>query len=127
MAIDTQYFKEKLETERDELVKQLKQVGRKNPENPDDWESTPEQMDTLESEREERASRVTAYQQNTAILHELEARYNNVKDALERIEGGSYGTCAIGNEEIEQERLEANPAARTCSKHLDREEELQHQ
>ena len=36
-----------------------------------------------------------------------------------KIEDGSYGTCETGNDHpIEKERLDANPAARTCKAHM---------
>ena len=37
---------------------------------------------------------------------------------------GTYGSCEISGEAIEVERLEANPAARTCKAHIEREAEL---
>ncbi len=35
-----------------------------------------------------------------------------------RIEDGTYGVCTVSGEEIETERLEADPAAKTCKAHL---------
>jgi RNA polymerase-binding protein DksA len=37
-----------------------------------------------------------------------------IDDALERIEAGSYGTCAICGRPIGEERLEAVPYAKLC-------------
>ena len=54
-------------------------------------------------------------------MKELEIRYNEVKEALKRIEEGTYGICRVSGEQIEPERLEANPAATTCIKHLEAE------
>jgi len=115
---DTGHFKKKLEEELGVLTKQLLRIGRRNPSNPLDWEPIPEKMDILESDRNEAADRIEAYEENTAILKELEIRYNNVKLALEKIEDNTYGICEVGEEEIEKERLEANPAARTCTVHI---------
>ncbi|MEK7091498.1 MAG: TraR/DksA C4-type zinc finger protein [Patescibacteria group bacterium] len=39
--------------------------------------------------------------------------------ALAKIDAGNYGLCEISQEPIELDRLEANPSARTCKKHLD--------
>lgn len=118
MDIDTDHFKEKLEKELAILTKELESVGQKNPSNPADWEAKPSDMDISEADRNETADRIESYEENSAILKELETRYNNVKDALKRIEEGTYGVCKIGNEQIELERLEANPPAKTCMKHL---------
>ena len=41
--------------------------------------------------------------------------------ALEKIEKGEYGTCEVCAAEIEEDRLEANPSARTCKAHVDEE------
>ena len=37
---------------------------------------------------------------------------------LKKIEEGSFGVCEINGDKIEEDRLLANPAARTCKKHL---------
>ena len=100
------------------LEAELKTVGRVNPDNPKDWEPIPEKMDILASDDNEVADSIEAFEENTAILKELEIRYNDVKRALGKITDGSYGICETGKEPIEKERLEANPAARTCKKHL---------
>jgi RNA polymerase-binding transcription factor DksA len=34
------------------------------------------------------------------------------------MEEGKYGICKVCGEEIEEARLEANPAAETCKAHL---------
>ena len=55
---------------------------------------------------------------NAAIVADLETRYNEVLMALTRIDSGTYGVCDEGGEPIEMERLNADPAARTCLTHL---------
>lgn len=118
MKIDTQHFKEKLEKELRILTEELKSVGRINPDNPADWEPTPAKMDTQQSDSNERADAVEEYETNTAVLKKLEIRYNNVKGALKKIEDGTYGVCEIKGGQIDIDRLEANPAARTCKEHM---------
>jgi RNA polymerase-binding transcription factor DksA len=44
----------------------------------------------------------------------LEKRLADVENALNKIDGGSYGICEVCGNKIEEDRLEANPAARTC-------------
>ena len=34
------------------------------------------------------------------------------------IAAGTYGTCEVSGEQIEEDRLEADPAARTCKAHM---------
>ena len=52
------------------------------------------------------------------MLELLESRLNNVLFALEEIDKDSFGLCEVCKKEIEMTRLEANPAAKTCKKHL---------
>ena len=42
-----------------------------------------------------------------------------VLGALERLDEGSYGTCAVCARPIDDERLEARPEAATCREHAD--------
>lgn len=116
-ATDIQYFKDKLEAELAKLESELKSVGRVNPSNPKDWEPTQPEMDVLPSDENETADSLEAFEENSAILGELEIQYNEVKHALDKIETGTYGTCEATGKLIPRERLEANPSARTCLTH----------
>jgi RNA polymerase-binding transcription factor DksA len=111
-------FKEKLEKEQILLEQELASVGQKNPDNPGDWEATPVVMDTLKADENEVADTIEEYEGNTAILKQLETRYNEVLSAIKRIDAGTYGTCSVCGKPIEADRLEANPAATTCKEHL---------
>jgi DnaK suppressor protein len=42
-----------------------------------------------------------------------------VLDAIERLDAGKYGRCEVCGREIDDERLEARPEARTCREHAD--------
>jgi len=119
-------FKSQLEKELTTVEKELKTVGVQNPANKDDWEAKEVEMDVMNSpaDENESADKLEEYGQNRAINDTLEIRYNNIKRALEKIEDGTFGICEIGNEPIEEERLEANPAARTCEAHMDKDSSL---
>ncbi|MGM0482698.1 MAG: TraR/DksA family transcriptional regulator [Patescibacteria group bacterium] len=117
----TLILKQRLEQEKAQLEEELSTVGEKDPDNPEDWMPTAPDMDTLEADPSERADAYEAFGENVGILDNLETRYANVKDALTRMEDGTYGICAVCGEEIEEERLEANPAAATCIMHKDEE------
>ena len=118
MKIDYDHFKGKLEAEKVVLEGELGEVGRKNPDNPLDWEATPAEGAVREADENAAADNVEEYAENAAILNTLETRYNAVKNALERIKEGTYGICEVGGEEIELDRLEANPSATTCKAHM---------
>ncbi len=124
MSIDISYFKKKLSDEKSLLEKELKTVGAPKPENPTDWdEKEPSEDAGLESaDLNLAADRQEEIAERHATVDELEARYQEVVLALARIDDGSYGICTLGKEEIEKDRLDANPAAKTCKKHLNSEE-----
>jgi RNA polymerase-binding transcription factor DksA len=115
--MDTTHFRELLTQEKSTLEAELATVGRKNPSNPADWEPVPSETGQ-EADPNDQADLMENYGENTAILNDLEIRYNEVNAALARIENGTYGVCTVGGEEIEADRLEADPAASTCKAHL---------
>lgn len=89
-----------------------------------DWEATGGEIDTASTQPDELADRMEEYEERRGVLDELEVRYNEIKAALKKIDEGVYGLCEVSGEPIEEERLMANPAARTCKKHIDREQSL---
>lgn len=117
MAIDIKYFKNKLEEERVVLENELLQVGKRNPDNPKDWEATPDDLNLLRADENEMADNSEEFENRAAVEIELEDRLKDIISALERIKDGNYGKCAIDGKEIEKKRLEANPAAKTCIEH----------
>lgn len=115
--IDTNTFKERLEEEKKRLEGELSSIGRRNPSNPADWEAVPEDTGQ-EADPNDAADHLEGYDANAAILNDLEIRYNDVLAALDKIEKGTYGICEVSGEEIEEDRLNADPAAKTCKAHL---------
>ena len=118
MAIEnTQHFKELLEKECTKIEGEWKTVARKNPDQAGDWEATePAQQGT--TEEADMADTMEQFENNNAIVEQLETQLRDVKSALEKIENGTYGTCEVSGDEIEMDRLEANPSARTCKLHM---------
>lgn len=114
---DTAPYKARLEEEKTRLEGELASIGRKNPSNPADWEAVPSETGQ-EADPNDAADLIEGFEANTAILKELETRYNDVLAALARIEAGTYGICSVSGEEIEADRLGADPAATTCKAHL---------
>lgn len=111
-------FKNRLEKEKAVLEEELKSVGRVNPSNPGDWEATPPGADISQADRNEVADEIEDFENNAGILKSLEIKYNEVKDALAKIENGKYGICEVCGKAIEEDRLDANQAARTCKEHM---------
>jgi DnaK suppressor protein len=52
--------------------------------------------------------------QTAALVKQVRGRLAEVEAAIQRLEGGSYGTCERCGQPIASARLEARPAARTC-------------
>ena len=117
--METKIYKEKLEEELKLLETELQSVGRKNPNNLADWEATAdlEMSENHHSDPNDNADKREEFGIRDSILTNLEIRFNNVKDALQRIEKGEFGKCRVCGIEIEEARLEVNPAATTCIAH----------
>lgn len=115
---DLKYFKDRLLKEKTTLEEELATVGRKDPANPKDWQATVDDSSIDNADENEVADILEEYEEHSAILKQLEKQLLDVNDALKKIEAGTYGICEISGEEIEKERLEANPAARTSVKHM---------
>ncbi len=118
MAIDIEHFKKKLEAEEKLLEKELEAVGRRNPDNLSDWEATPADKDVSRADENTVADGIEDYEENVAIVDTLETRYQDLKSALDKIKHGTYGLCQVCGEEMDAERLEANPSARNCRLHM---------
>lgn len=115
--MDTKKFKEALEAEVTLLEGELGNIARFNTEN-GQWEATPDTDMMNQSDDNDAADRFEDFEERTSMLNTLQARLNDVKDALKKIEAGTYGKCETCGEAIESDRLEANPAARTCKEHM---------
>lgn len=106
-----------------ELINQLSTIAIFN-EKTEDWEVKMDDVVELESDDNDVADFGEEADERIATLAELETRYRNVVRALEKIEAGTFGICEISGNKIEEERLNANPAARTCIAHKEEEYDL---
>ncbi len=116
--MDTTKFKDLLTSEMAELEKQLSTLGRKNPDDANDWETTKEEGAEDSAEEGDVADNIEQFENNNAVLEQLETRLHEVNAALAKIEDGTYGVCNVCGEKIEEDRLGANPAAATCKTHM---------
>lgn len=116
--IDKKKIKEKLETERDMLLEELRDMGKLDPET-GEWEATPEEITSPQSDENDKADRFENFEGRSAMIKTLEPRLNAILKALKGLNRDSFGKCEVCKKDIEQARMEANPAARTCKKHLE--------
>ena len=103
-----------LNAERDAVEEELATYGRVQEDG--EWHGSTS-ADGEEPDPNDAADQIEELVTNTPLVEELEKRHKEIADALEKMEDGSYGTCEVGEEEIPVDRLEANPAARTCIAH----------
>jgi len=118
MELNTQHFKDLLLKESETLEEQLASIGRKNPDDAEDWEAVATDLDEDNADEFDVAEDKENFDNNKAELDQLEIQLNEVKSALQRIEDGEYGKCEICDKGIEEDRLEANPSAKTCKEHM---------
>jgi len=121
---ETEHYKKALEKELASLTEQLDKLGIKDPNDPSNWELKAPQIDVMRADENEAADKNEAWHIDSIVLDELEMRYKNILHALQKIEEGTYGVCEVSGEQIEEDRLDANPAARTCREHVGKEDTL---
>jgi RNA polymerase-binding transcription factor DksA len=114
--LDINYFKTKLEEEKTGLEKDLSKIAHRNPQDSEDWQTTPEDLNIMISDKNELADVFEESANKEAVEKELEEKLNKVKDAIQKIKGKTYGICKEGCK-IEEKRLRADPTALTCIKH----------
>jgi len=116
--LDKKKIKEKLERERDDLLLQMKDMGKLNEET-GEWETTPEELDFPESDENDKADRFEDFEARSSVMRTLGPRLTNIVKALKGLNKESFGKCEVCKKDIEMARLEVNPAARTCKKHIE--------
>lgn len=111
-------LKERLEKQKKEITKELQKFAAKDKNLDGDWDTKYPDMNTGvgSQQLEDAADEVTEYSTLLPIEQNLELRIKDIDIALEKIKKGTYGECENCKREIEEERLEAYPEARTCGK-----------
>lgn len=104
--MNTEHFKQKLEDEMDTVNQELADLGH-------------EDIDESATEADELADRMEEREENASEKAVLLARKKDIVGAMARIAAGTYGFCEECGEKIDEDRLEANPAAGTCSVHME--------
>lgn len=108
--VDTQKYKTQLEEMLDTIIRDLERIAHYDATN-DDWVAKPE-ANAGEADANVEADVVEDWNERRATVSQLETRYQNIKRALKKIDDGTYGICEVSGEQIPEERLQANPAAR---------------
>ncbi len=116
--MDTENFIIKLKEEQDLLIKQLGDIAVENDNGT--WSVKAPEMDVMSpiAEPNEAADKLEEIDEREEEVVTLGARLSEVRRALQSFDEGTYGICEVCQKHIEEERLEANPAARTCVEHM---------
>ncbi|QBD77743.1 TraR/DksA family transcriptional regulator [Ktedonosporobacter rubrisoli] len=112
MTLDMQQIKQRLESKRADLKRQIGDLTEAHPKPVD-----PIELSEGPQEFEETAVDFLETQKEQSVLVNEQALLTEVNEALKRIKDGSYGRCVVDGEPIPEKRLEAIPWAARCAKH----------
>ncbi|MEI6042114.1 MAG: TraR/DksA C4-type zinc finger protein [bacterium] len=116
MNLDIQKYKNKLENELTRLEKEIQEISQK--ENGTTWEAIQTETGEDTADREDVAESIENYASNVSITSDLEKNIIDIKEALFKIQSNTYGLCEVCQTEIEEDRLDVLPEARTCKEHM---------
>lgn len=114
MTIDKKIMEElkaALIKEKEELESNLGKIARPIDKKEGDYETSFEELGT---DKDDNATEVDQYTQNLGVESTLEKKLQDIIEALEKMDKGTYGLCENCQKEIPLDRLRANPSARTC-------------
>jgi DnaK suppressor protein len=103
MTVDTDKIQKQLISELKDLEERMEDERRKM-----------EQAQVVNPDRADLAWASNQRQQARRSLERTQARLQQVKAALQRIDDGTYGMCLRCGKEIQPERLEVMPAVEYC-------------
>jgi len=107
-------IKKKLDSQKKELRNMLERFAKEDDKPEGDWDTIFPEFNVKDLEEE--ADEVEEYESLRSIEHLLEKKLKKTSEALEKIGQKNFGKCESCNKEIEMERLEKIPEAKTCKK-----------
>lgn len=117
MTRDLIYYKRLLLDERTRLRNTLLSLGHAHPDDQYDFDASTDEEVIDSGDEADHATHLEEFSSRIILEAELEKRYQEIHSALDAITDGTYGTCIFCGQKIPSNRLEANPAARTCILH----------
>ncbi len=111
--INTEQQKGKLQEEKALLESELTGMSSSQDEN-GAWVAKPLEETAPEADENDLADRNEDFNEKSSTTEILAKRLSDINTALANIESGNYGVCTMCGNNIEEDRLEANPAAQTC-------------
>lgn len=117
--MNTDMYKGKLEEEKTLLESQLTGMGAKFDPITKNWQATPDDVGE-ESDENDLGDKYEDFEKTDEKVETLEERLNDINSALEKIGTEKFGVCEVCGGQIEEDRLEVNPAAKTCKACLEK-------
>ena len=105
--MNTEKYKRQLKAKEQDLLVQLTRAGQRARESSDDTARDPGDESVADEQKDEqfRGSNVDW------------ATLGQVREALKRIDDGTFGACLVDGEPIQEKRLEAIPWTADCLRH----------
>ena len=116
MALDEetiQELKSALLKEKTELEENLSSIAKPIDKTTGNYAPAFEDIGT---DRDDNATEVEQYADNLQVEMTLEKKLQDIIEALEKMENGTYGICNNCKQEIDIQRLKINPSAKICVK-----------
>lgn len=120
--MDEHLARERLESERDELLHALRSLERDLSADESE-EAAVAELSARDQHPADVASEAYEHERIVGLAKDLRAVIDEVDAALDRLGRGLYGSCEICDAPIDDDRLEAVPATRYCVHH---QEEWEH-
>ncbi len=116
-GMNTETYKAKLLEEKKLVESELATIAVRD-EKTGEWSAVGEdQGNDVPVDDNELGNRFESLDESESLVKDLSARLSDINRAIEKIANGKFGACEIDGKMIEEGRLEANPAARTCIEH----------
>jgi DnaK suppressor protein len=113
--MNTEKYKKLLVAEKAQAEEDISLIGKKDEHG--DWDAVPETeiINQEVPDEADMAERSEDYEERTARVNFLEKKLTGIEKALEKIEKGEYGVCEVCGDKIDEDRLDVNPSAATCT------------
>ncbi len=109
----SQKYKIQLEEEQKLLTDELLGMGAYK-DNGGTWQAKPSVQTAPEADMNDLADRNEDFEEKSSIVFTLGERMKDIEKALEKVDSKKFGICEKCGGKIQDERLDANPAASTC-------------
>jgi DnaK suppressor protein len=104
-------IREQLMAKKEDLEQELKAIADQSPKNKAEYDAT---FPDLGDKTDENAAEVAEYSANLTLENTLEKVLEDVNEAIDRLDKGTYGICKYCKNPIAEKRLIARPVSSAC-------------